>query len=108
MRTLNQTAKPPTLLSLGSGLRSKLAGQRRSLRIIEVSAAGTAVAAGAFWAVLLLAPQTTEAETVASPAIDPEQLTFSAGRSLPSFDDRFQRHTGVLDVLDGRESRPAN
>ena len=31
--------------------------------------------------------------------IDPVQMTLNAPRDLPSFDDSYQRHLGVLDTL---------
>jgi hypothetical protein len=31
--------------------------------------------------------------------MDPMQMTLNASRDLPSFDNTYQRHTGVLDTL---------
>jgi hypothetical protein len=84
---------------------SKFASQRRSLRIIEVSTAAAAIAIGVFGAALLLAPRITEADTIAS--INPEQLTINAARDMSPLEDSFQRHTGVLDKLDGSVWRPS-
>lgn len=67
---------------------------RRNMYLLGAS---LALATGLFWAKVLIAPQVTEAATVAG--LDPEQIGITAGRSLPSFDDRFERHMGVLDTL---------
>ena len=66
-------------------------------RNMSLLGASVALATGLFWAKVLIAPQVTEAATVVG--LDPEQMTITAGRSLPSFDDRFERHMGVLDTL---------
>ena len=34
--------------------------------------------------------------------LDPEQMTLTAGKALPSYDDSYQSHLGVLDTLDRR------
>ena len=34
-----------------------------------------------------------------NPGIDAGQLTFNASKNMPSFDDKHQRHLGVLDTL---------
>jgi len=67
---------------------------RRNLSLLGAS---IALATGLFWAKVLIAPQVTEAAVVAG--LDPEQISITAGRNLPSFDDTYQRHMGVLDTL---------
>jgi hypothetical protein len=67
---------------------------KRNLTLLGVS---LAVATGLFWAKVLIAPNVTEAALISG--VDPEQISITAGRGLPSFDDKYQRHTGVLDTL---------
>jgi hypothetical protein len=66
-------------------------------RNLSLLGASLAVAAGLFWAKVLIAPNVTEAAIVSG--LDPDQISLTAGRDLPSFDDRYQRHMGVLDTL---------
>jgi hypothetical protein len=79
------------------GLVSRGRKQKRSTRVVEGSVALAVVAVAVFWAALLV-PKTPEADEPA-PQIDPTKLTLDAPRSLPSFDDTYRRHTGILDVL---------
>ena len=67
---------------------------RKSLSLLKVS---IVAAFGMFVAKVLIAPNVTEAASTVG--IDPEQITFSVSRDLPSFDDKYQRHMGVLDTL---------
>ena len=60
-------------------------------------AAALAVATGLFWSKMLIAPAITLAAT--SPGLDIDQLALSTPKDLPSFEARYQRHLGVLDVL---------
>ena len=57
-------------------------------------------AAGLLALKILIAPPISEAATVVT--LNPDQMTLTAGKGLPSFDDTYQRHTGVLDTLDRR------
>lgn len=57
-------------------------------------AATLAIGAGFF---MMAAPETTQAAT--PQGLDIYQLTQSTPKDLPSFDDKYQRHLGVLDVL---------
>jgi hypothetical protein len=41
----------------------------------------------------------TEASTYVAAQVDPDQMTRNAPRDLPSFEQKYQMHTGVLDVL---------
>ena len=66
-------------------------------RNLSLLGASIAVATGLFWAKVLIAPNVTEAAMISG--LDPEQISLTAGRNLPSFDDTFQRHIGVLDTL---------
>ena len=56
-----------------------------------------AVASALFVARMLVYPPETQAGT--SQGLDPEQMTLSASNGIPSFDDKYQRHMGVLDTL---------
>lgn len=64
-----------------------------------ISGAAMAVAVGVFGASLVASPARTEASTYVMAQTDPLQMTLNAPRDLPSFDDTYQRHTGVLDTL---------
>ena len=66
-------------------------------RNLSLLGASLLVATGLFWAKVLIAPNVTEAAVMSG--LDPEQISITAGRGLPSFDDKFQRHMGVLDTL---------
>ena len=66
-------------------------------RNLTLLGASLAIATGLFWAKVLIAPNVTEAATVSG--IDAEQVSLTASRGLPSFEDRYQRHMGVLDTL---------
>ena len=59
-------------------------------------AASIVVASGIFVGKMLLSPPETQA---APQGIDTHQMTLSASKNLPSFDDTHQRYLGVLDVL---------
>ena len=82
-----------------SGIAKNFAAQRTSVRVLEVSGAAMAVAVGLFGASLVVSPAPTEASTHPMARIDPVQITSNAPRDLPSFDDSYQRHIGVLDTL---------
>jgi hypothetical protein len=56
-----------------------------------------AVAAGAFWATMVISPPTTQAR-LESP-LNPTQMERSAASDLPPFEQEHQRYIGVLDVL---------
>ena len=60
-------------------------------------AAAFAVATGLFWTTMLTAPPVTLAAT--SQSLDIRELATHTPKDLPSFDDSYQRHMGVLDVL---------
>jgi len=77
----------------------KFVTQRTSVRVLEISGAAMAVAVGVFGASLVASPARTEASTYVMAQTDPLQMTLNAPRDLPSFDDTYQRHTGVLDTL---------
>ena len=69
-------------------------------RNLSLLGASLLVATGLFWAKVLIAPNVTEAAVMSG--LDPEQISITAGRGLPSFDEKFQRHMGVLDTLTSR------
>ena len=60
-------------------------------------AAALVIAAGLFGLKMLISPPVTLA--AASPGIDVSQLALSTPKDLASFDAKYQRHMGVLDVL---------
>jgi len=61
-------------------------------------AASLAVAMGLFWANILTVPPVTQAAPIQS--LDIDAMHRAAPGDLPLFDDVYQRHTGVLDVLE--------
>jgi hypothetical protein len=64
------------------------------------AAVSGAVAIGLFGiSALVSSPASTQASTYEVVQIDPDQMTRNAPRDLPSFEQRYQMHTGVLDVL---------
>ena len=65
---------------------------------LTVLAASLAVAMGLFWTKIMIFPPVTLAATDHS--LDIDAMHRAAPGSLPSFDDVYQRHTGVLDVLE--------
>ena len=66
-------------------------------RNLSLFGASVVVATGLFWAKVLIAPSVTEAATTGG--INAEQVALSVPNQLPSFDDKYQRHMGVLDTL---------
>jgi hypothetical protein len=60
-------------------------------------AAASTVATGLFWFTMLTAPPVTLAAT--SQGLDISELAANTPKDLPSFDDTYQRHMGILDVL---------
>jgi hypothetical protein len=60
--------------------------------------ASLAVATGLFWANILTFPPVTLA-AAPSQSLDIDAMPRAAPEDLPSFDDVYERHTGVLDVL---------
>ena len=64
---------------------------------LTLLAASLAVAMGLFWAKVLISPPVTLAAS--NQSLDIDAMHRAAPASLPLFDDVYQRHTGVLDVL---------
>ena len=64
-------------------------------RTLSMIAASLVVATGLFWARMLTSPPVAEAAM--DNGIDVAEMVVA--KDLPSFDDRYQRHTGVLDTL---------
>jgi hypothetical protein len=64
---------------------------------LTLLAASLAVAMGLFWANILTSPPVTMAAP--SQSLDIAAMHRAAPGDLPVFDDVYQRHTGVLDVL---------
>ena len=83
------------LRGLTRGVRRKLFPQKRSVVVLEASVVITLITIGVFWATLIGSPTATEAGTESG--VSPEQLTVDP--RLPSFEDAYRRHTGVLDTL---------
>ena len=50
-------------------------------------------------AFLTLPASTTQASTYELAQVDPGQMTRNAPRDLPSFEQNYEMHTGVLDTL---------
>ena len=65
-------------------------------RKFSLFAASFVVATGVFGAWMLTTPVS---EAAVKAGIDVGQIEFSASKNMPSFDDKYQRHTGVLDTL---------
>ena len=65
-------------------------------KMFAVSGLAMATVIGLSWVV---APAPTNASTYVAAQIAPDQMTRNAPRDLPSFDQTYQRHLGVLDVL---------
>jgi hypothetical protein len=55
------------------------------------------VAVGLFAAKLFIAPPTSQAAIMSNIPI--EHITLNSPRDLPRFEDKYQRHLGVLDIL---------
>ena len=66
-------------------------------RKFSLIAASLVVATGLFGALMLTSPPVSEAAT--NPGIDVGQIALNAPKDLPSFDDKYQMYTGVLDTL---------
>jgi len=89
------------LHGLAREVRRKLLPRQRGVQVIELSLAVMLIVMGVFWTALLGSSRVTEAGTE-SAGVSPDQITINAPHGLPSFDDNYQRHTGVLDTLDQR------
>jgi hypothetical protein len=68
-------------------------------RKFSVFAAAFVVATGLFGAWMLTSPPVSEAAM--NTGVDVTRIEFNAPKNLPSFDDKYQRGTGVLDVFVG-------
>ena len=66
-------------------------------RTFSLIAAAFVVATGLFGARMLTSPPVSEAAM--NLGINVGQIEFNAPENLPSFDDTYQRHIGVLDTL---------
>jgi len=64
---------------------------------LTLLAASFAVALGLFWAKILIVPPVTQAAPIQG--LDIDAMHRAAPADLPLFDDVYQRHIGVLDVL---------
>ena len=64
---------------------------------LSLIAASLFLAAGLIGAKVLVAPSVSRAAS--SPGIDTEQMMLATQKNLPSFHDKYQAHTGVLDTL---------
>ncbi len=72
-----------------------------SKRNWSLFAAAVMVATAMFWATMLTSPPQSEAALQESPNMADviDQLALTADPNIPSFEDKYQRHMGVLDVL---------
>jgi hypothetical protein len=68
-------------------------------RKFSLVAASFVVATGLLGAWTLTSPPVSEAAL--KPGIDVSQIEFNAPKNMPSFDDKYQRGTGVLDTFVG-------
>ena len=66
-------------------------------RRVSFFAAALVIATGAFWATMLTSPPKVEAAF--SPGIDIARMSAAADPNMEKFENRYQRHTGILDVL---------
>jgi len=83
-------------------MTAQMAQATRSLspqtkRRVSFIAAALVVASGAFWATMLTSPPKVEAAF--SQGIDITRLSAAADPNMEKFEDRYQRHTGIMDVL---------
>ena len=77
-------------------MTAEMTTTRRNRRV-SFFAAALVLATCSFWTTMLTSPPTSEA---ALPhAIDITRLTSAADPNMATFEDKYQRHTGVLDVL---------
>ena len=68
-------------------------------RKFGVFAASFVVATGLFGTWTLTS--STVAEAAIKPGVDVSQIEFNTPKNIPSFDDKYQRGTGVLDIFGG-------
>ena len=66
-------------------------------RRVSFFAAALVIATGAFWATMLTSPPKVEAAF--TPGIDIARMSATADPNMEKFENRYQRHTGILDVL---------
>ena len=71
-----------------------------SKRNLLLAACSIVLAAGLLFVKILVAPPVSIAAMPLT--LDPEQMTLTAGKGLPSYRDNYQSHLGVLDTLDRR------
>jgi hypothetical protein len=68
-------------------------------RKFSVFTASFVIATGVFGALTLTC--STVSEAAVKPGVDVSQIEFNTPANLPSFDDKYQRHIGVLDTFEG-------
>ena len=68
-------------------------------RKFPVFTASFIIATGVFGALTLTS--STVSEAAVKPSVDVSQIEFNTPANLPSFDDKYQRHMGVLDTFEG-------
>ena len=68
-------------------------------RKFSLIAVAFVVATALFWARMLTSPPVSEAAL--NTGVDVTRIEFNAPKNLPSFADKYQRGTGVLDVFMG-------
>ena len=86
------------LRNIAEGLRRKIMPQKQSVVFVEASVVVTLLVICVYWATFIGSLEATEAGS--GSAMSPEQLTSNTSNRLPTFEDAYRRHTGVLDTLD--------
>ena len=85
------------LRDIAEGIRRKIMPQKQSVVFVEAFEV-TLLVICVCWATFIGSLEATEAGS--GSAMSPEQLTINTSRQLPTFEDAYRRHTGVLDTLD--------
>ena len=86
------------LRDIAEGIRRKIMPQKQSVVFVEAFVVVTLLVICVYWATFIGSLEATEAGS--GSAMSPEQLTINTSRQLPTFEDAYRRHTGVLDTLD--------
>ena len=86
------------LRDIAEGIRRKIMPQKQSVVFVEAFVVVTLLVICVYWATFIGSLEATEAGS--GSAMSPEQLTINTSRQLPTFEDAYRRHTGVLDTLE--------
>jgi hypothetical protein len=93
LTTAAKRLRGKTLRHIAARINSDLKLTKTTTRLLGAFA----IAAGAFWAIMVTSPPTTHASLEAT--LNPTQMERSVASDLPSFEQKHQRYIGVLDVL---------